>query len=285
MNKIPNEILNLMQSDAYVNSSNPNHIDVSKQVHTYFEHKYSDSITDITGRNITIRKVWVWRAEIDEKTCDECLKFSGTIYENEADIPDNPHHDNCRCWIEEQELDDKDKPVADKRKQSIIRKTMANEGGYADNPEQIDQPTNAGITQPALDVYNADHPNFNFPYNVKDLNGDQAQQIYSEDYYDERGIDKIANDRIAFAVFDMGVMSNFNNVGKIVQETLNNSIGTNLKIDGKIGTNTIDALNSIPYNKIVDFMQDLKENRIKYLRGLSGWGKYGRGWTNRTNRY
>ena len=80
-------------------------------------------------------------------------------------------------------------------------------------------------------------------------------------------------------------MSNFNNVGKIVQKTLNNSIGANLQIDGKIGDKTLDALNSIPDIQIDDFMQDLKENRIEYLRGLSGWPKYRNGWTNRTNRY
>ncbi len=83
----------------------------------------------------------------------------------------------------------------------------------------------------------------------------------------------------------MGVMSNFNNVGKIIQETLNHSLNANLKVDGKIGNNTITALNHIPDNKVDDFMHDLKENRIEYLRGLSDWGKYGNGWTNRTNRY
>ncbi len=170
-------------------------------------------------------------------------------------------------------------------KQDIIHKTMAEEGGYVDNPKLIDQPTNSGITQPTLDKYNADHPYLNFPNNVKDLNGEQARQIYGEDYYDERRIGEIENGRIAAAIFDMGVMSNFDNVGKIVQKTLNNSMNTNLTIDGKIGTKTINALNNIPDDNIDDFMQDLKRNRIKYLQRLSGWDKYGKGWTNRTNRY
>ena len=171
------------------------------------------------------------------------------------------------------------------RKIRIVHKTMAEEGGYVDNPNIIDQPTNAGITQPALDKYNADHPDFHFPDNVKNLDGEQAQQIYGEDYYDERRIGEIENEQIAGAIFDMGVMSNFYNVGKIVQETLNNSMDANLRVDGKIGDNTINALNNIPDDKVDNFMQGLKENRIKYLRGLPGWGKYGRGWTNRTHRY
>ena len=55
------------------------------------------------------------------------------------------------------------------KKIRIIRKCMKNEGGYADTPNRIDQPTNIGITQPTLNKYNADHPNFNFPESVKDL--------------------------------------------------------------------------------------------------------------------
>lgn len=285
MNKIPENILNIMKSDAYINSNNPEHQNVARQIQNYFEKKYQNSTTDATGRNITIRKAWRWHAIIDERTCETCAGFANTIYENEEDIPEHPHHNNCRCWIEEIELDDNDKPVIDNRKQDIIHKTMAEEGKYVDDPKQIDQPTNSGITQPTLDKYNADHPDFNFPDKVKELTGEQARQIYSEDYYDERRIGDIENKRIANAIFDMGVMSNFNNVGKIIQETLNHSLNANLKVDGKIGNNTITALNHIPDNKVDDFMHDLKENRIEYLRGLSDWGKYGNGWTNRTNRY
>lgn len=63
-----------------------------------------------------------------------------------------------------------------------------------------------------MDKYNADHPNFNFPETVKDLSPEQVQQIYKEDYYDERRIGEIENERIAMAIFDMGLMSNFGNV-------------------------------------------------------------------------
>lgn len=44
-------------------------------------------------------KVYVWHAIIDEKTCDECLALDGTVYENLADVPDDPHL-NCRCHLE-----------------------------------------------------------------------------------------------------------------------------------------------------------------------------------------
>ena len=180
-------------------------------------------------------------------------------------------------------MDNPNKGVA--KKLRIIHKCMKNEGGYVDDPRIIDQPTNIGVTQPTLDKYNADHPNFNFPETVKDLSPEQVQQIYKEDYYDERRIGEIENERIAMAIFDMGLMSNFGNVGKMVQETLNDSMGESLKVDGKIGNNTIGALNNIPENKVDKFMDDLKENRLEYLQRLPDWGKYGDGWANRTNRY
>ena len=44
MNKIPENILNLMQSDAYVNSNNPEHQNVAKQIQNYFENKYGNKI-------------------------------------------------------------------------------------------------------------------------------------------------------------------------------------------------------------------------------------------------
>ena len=285
MNKLSDSILNLMRSDAYLNSNNPNHAAVSKQVQDYFESKYRNSRTDITGRNITIRTAWRWHTEIDERTCDDCLSFSDTVYENIEDIPENPHHPNCRCWIQEIELDDDDNFADDERRARIVRKGMKNEGGYVDDPRKIDQPTNIGVTQPTLNKYNADHPNFNFPEKVKDLSPEQVQQIYNEDYYDERRIGEIENERIATAIFDMGLMSNFTNVGKMVQETLNNSIGENLAVDGKMGNDTIAALNSIPDDNLDKFMNDLKENRLEYLQGLSDWEKYGDGWANRTNKY
>ena len=63
MNKIPENILNLMQSDAYANSSNPEHQNVTRRVQNYFENKYGNSTIDATGRNITIRRAWCWHTE------------------------------------------------------------------------------------------------------------------------------------------------------------------------------------------------------------------------------
>ena len=173
----------------------------------------------------------------------------------------------------------------DQIREESIRKTMAEEGGYIDNPNRIDQPTNSGITQPTLNKYNQRHPEAGFPENVRELTGLQAEQIYTELYYNDRNIGDINNPRIAHAIFDMGVMSNYSNVGRTVQNTINETQGTNLAIDGDIGAQTIQALNNIPENQVDRFMEVLIENRIEYLKNLADWDRYGRGWAARTNRY
>ena len=59
-------------------------------------------------------RIWIWHAEDDERICDDCVSLNGEVFENEDDIPDIPLHPNCRCWIEEQELDDNGKPISSK---------------------------------------------------------------------------------------------------------------------------------------------------------------------------
>ena len=265
-------------------------------------------------------KIWRWHSDQSTSTCDECAALDETVFFEESDIPEIPVHPNCRCWVEEIEIDEKGNIISrsqfagnqpadtdtrpdehnqntqkannmspeknnDQIREESIRKTMAEEGGYIDNPNRIDQPTNSGITQPTLNKYNQRHPEAGFPENVRELTGLQAEQIYTELYYNDRNIGYINNPRIAHAIFDMGVMSNYSNVGRMVQNTINETQGTNLAIDGDIGAQTIRALNNIPENQVDRFMEVLIENRIEYLKGLADWDRYGRGWEARTNRY
>lgn len=169
--------------------------------------------------------------------------------------------------------------------QTFNIKTRQSEGGYIDNPERIDQPTNSGITEPTLTQYRLRHPELNLPHTVKNLTSDQIDQIYQELFFQNRKINEIKNHRIAYAIYDMGVMSNFKNVVKIVQSALNESMGACVTVDGILGRETVCALNNIPDDNVDDFMNELKSRRLHYLAGLKDWPKYARGWTSRTNKY
>ena len=61
--------------------------------------------------NPQVKKIWVWHSESDEFICEDCAAHDGELFENTDEIPELPVHPNCRCWVEEQELDDNNKTV------------------------------------------------------------------------------------------------------------------------------------------------------------------------------
>lgn len=274
MSKLSEEISNLMGSAAYRNSAHKDHAETVNTVEAYFKSAYP---------NDGSHAATFWFTENDERVCDECAELHGTEVDPNEFQP--PLHPNCRCWIEEININNSGDRVLYSREEDAIDDVFQEEGGYEDNPSKIDQPTNMGITKSSLEKYNKDHPNYNFPTDVKNLIPEQARQIYREDYYRERRIGEINHDRISRAILDMGVMSNFKNVGKIVQNMLNDHQHTRLKVDGVIGSKTIEALNNISEDDLENFMEELIENRLDYLRDLPDWSKYGRGWASRTKRY
>ena len=173
----------------------------------------------------------------------------------------------------------------DKNFERAYNKLKEPEGGYTDGTDQInDEPTNKGIKQSTLSTYVAKYPNSNMPTDVYFLNDAQAKEIYRFEYWDNTKIPQIKNNRIREAVFDMNVMGQ-HNAGKVVQRTLNEYSDTNLVVDGIIGSKTISELNSIPSNKINEFMKILIEQRMNNLRGMTNWPTSQNGWTKRTQAY
>ena len=221
-----------------------------------------------------------------------------TVYENKKDIPTCPVHPNCRCWVEEATLNEAGKKIdskvykgqkpeiqkaSDMKFEQAYNKLQEPEGGYTDGTDQVnDEPTNMGIKQSTLDRYANKHPDKNMPSDVKYLTAAQAKEIYKNEYWNNTKIPRIKNDRIRDAVFDMNVMGD---AGRVVQRALNEYSNINLIVDGIIGSKTISALNSIPNNKIDDFMQILIEQRMNNLRGMANWPTSKNGWTKRTKAY
>ncbi|MDE6478075.1 MAG: hypothetical protein K2L94_02380, partial [Alphaproteobacteria bacterium] len=176
-----------------------------------------------------------------------------------------------------------DNMTTDEKFEAAYNKLKEPEGGYTDGKNQVrDEPTNMGIKQSTLDNYAKQHPEKDLPTDVKYLEPRQAKEIYKEVYWDKTDIPDIENNRVRDAVFDMNVMGG---AGRVVQRALNNFSNARLAVDGKIGPKTVDALNSIPEDKISDFMKELKEKRIEYLQQTANWSTAKGGWTKRTNNY
>lgn len=160
------------------------------------------------------------------------------------------------------------------------------EGGYTNGKDQVDdEPTNMGIKQSTLEKYLRNNPTKHFPSNVRDLTVSQVKEIYKNQYWDNTNIGKINNDRIRNAVFDMGVMSGAVISTKTLQQTLNEVFGEMLPVTGYLGKQTIGVINSIPENRVDDFMMVLVKNRLQSLRKMTNWPTACVGWTVRTQAY
>lgn len=249
-----------------------------------------------------VSRVWRWHDEDGDNTCEECASRDGEIYESEDNIPEIPVRPNCRCSITEDVIGpdgrtigskpyspkkkDTKEMTADEKFEQAYNKLKEPEGGYTDGKNQVrDEPTNMGIKQSTLDNYAQQHPEKDLPVDVKYLQPDQAKEIYKDMYWDNTKIPQIENYRIRNAVFDMGVMSGPTNPTRMLQQTLNEQLGTNLPKTGYLGEQTVKAINSIPENKINNFMDALKENRMDALQKMPNWPTAQGGWTKRTMAY
>ncbi len=67
-------------------------------------------------------KIWTWHSEQSESTCDECAKLDGQVFFDESELPECPVHENCKCWIEESEIDENGNKIKSKKYNADINK-------------------------------------------------------------------------------------------------------------------------------------------------------------------
>ena len=299
MVKLTEEIQSLMQSPAYINTNHTNHEDVCKKVDAYFKINFHGDTT-----------AFKWISDKGANVCEKCKSMDGVIKKSIEDFDiTTPLHPNCHCEIIEIGIDSEDlakllqsqetltrideakntdlvKKKAEEKKQKELRVELfinrllqpGNEGvGYS----IVDQPTNSGITQQILNAYVNKHPEKHLSVDLTKLNIDVIKDIYKEFFYYDKKVDKITNDRIAYAIFDMGVMTSPENVALVVQNSLN-EYGLNIEVDKIIGKNTISSLNKI--DNVEKFMNILIENRINFLNARKDKNQW-KGWFPRTRRY
>ena len=107
MTKILKRIEDLMLSDAYTNSSNPKHKEVTDEVSKYFKENFKD------GPNT--KKKYKWVSEKGDHTCETCSLLDGKLVDNKEDFGVTfPVHPNCKCeiievWVEEEDDVDEDR--------------------------------------------------------------------------------------------------------------------------------------------------------------------------------
>lgn len=153
-----------------------------------------------------------------------------------------------------------------------LNEVLRHEGGYADHPVDPGGATNMGITHKTLARWRQVSPWWNLPKSeVKDLGRNEAAQIYRALYWDLcRAAEMPAG--IDLAVFDYAVNSGPSRSIRTLQAALG------VAEDGLVGPLTLGAAGKADAAKVIKAICD---KRLGFLKALSTFPVFGRGWTSR----
>lgn len=146
---------------------------------------------------------------------------------------------------------------------------LKHEGGYVNHPKDPGGATNKGIIQSTYDSWRdrQGQPR----QSVRNITDAEVAAIYRRDYWDAiKGDDLPAG--VDYCVFDFAVNSGINRAARYLQGAVNAAQ------DGKIGPATIAALGSRTPQAIIN---EICNSRMAFLRGLSTFPTFGKGWTRR----
>jgi len=159
-------------------------------------------------------------------------------------------------------------PLTDRFKVCLPR-VLVHEGGNDDDPRDPGGRTSRGITAERWAEWRQTHPGL--PADVWQAPQAVVEAIYREKYWDVMECDKLPVG-VDYAVFDFGVNSGPARSAKFLQEI----VGAD--VDGEIGPETLGKTRDANPSSVIN---ELCDDRMAFLRGLSTWGTFGRGWTNR----
>lgn len=153
--------------------------------------------------------------------------------------------------------------------EQAIPLTLHYEGGYSNSKLDSGGETFAGISRvynPAwkgwtfVDTYKATHGLANISADLlssTDVMG-LVREFYKANYWDSLRLGEIKDQQLAFNVFDTGVNMGTGRAAQFLQQAVNDTSNrAGLVVDGKVGSDTLRAVNSLPapllyenYNKL-----------------------------------
>jgi len=153
--------------------------------------------------------------------------------------------------------------------------TLAQEGGYVDDPDDPGGATNMGITLATLQEWDRD-PALG-PANVEAMTRQTAAAIYRALYWNALRGDSLPAG-VDLSTFDFGVNAGTCRSAKLLQEALG---FTGDEVDGCVGPITLRAALKAGPAQVIN---DLSARQADFYRGLSEFDLFGQGWLDRTER-
>lgn len=162
------------------------------------------------------------------------------------------------------------------------------EGGYVDDPNDPGGKTKYGIAEkrewPAFaKMFGLDPRDTS---QIRNITKEQVDEYYIKSRFEENGLDEIKSTKVINAIFDQSILTP-GIVKKNIKRALNDIGGHNFAANNsKFNTEEIAAINAADANKLV---AKFVEYQNAYYDGLvrknrAKFGKYIRGWKNRTAR-
>jgi lysozyme family protein len=146
--------------------------------------------------------------------------------------------------------------MANKGFLDAIEVILKNEGGFVNHPADRGGATNWGITKKVYEQYKGRPVTIE---EIKNMPRWEAIEIYKKNYWDAIAGDKIKYYATALTLFDQAVNRGVSTVIRQAQQVLG------LIPDGKIGTQTLAALNAMPDTKFVPLFLAAAENSYKTI--------------------
>ena len=158
----------------------------------------------------------------------------------------------------------------------VTQRVVQFEGGFQNNENDTGNfvngeniGTNFGITPQALADYRGVDVSTITTEDIQGLTPQESGQLLEQEYYVKPRINEL-DSNISELMYNMSVLSGPGRAVRILQET------ADVNKDGIVGPETIGASTNVT-------REQLAENYLEFLQGLSNWNKFGEGWTNRIN--
>ncbi len=151
---------------------------------------------------------------------------------------------------------------------SALKHVLVHEGGWANHPEDPGGATMKGVT---LATYRRHYGEDKSKDDLRNISDDELRNIYRSGYWSKCRCDKLPAG-VDYAVFDAAVNSGPGRSAKWLQA----AVGA--KQDGGIGPKTLSRVKEYEPIQVTD---DMCDRRLSFLRNLSTWSTFGRGWERR----
>jgi len=153
--------------------------------------------------------------------------------------------------------------------------TIIIEGGYADDPLDRGGKTKYGVTESLARRYG-------YEGDMKDLSIDFAKMVYKKEFWDKMRLDEIESDKLKRLIFDAGINHGQGRAVRFAQKAYNTLSERTITVDGIIGSQTINAVNSYPYELDLaywyvairsNYFKAIVDNDDSQKRFIRGWGR------------